>query len=557
MDEATQGYYSAFASDVANRYEQSGTAVERRLRQAFGDGMRVLDIGAGSGRDMACLQSIGCDVYGLEPSEELRALALELHPGLYGRLESGSLPALGAPFGGEFDGVLCSAVLMHLTRAETLDAALAIRNVLKEDGRLLLSVPLERPGLDDANRDQYGRLFTPLEPDYLQLLFERVGFYVIQRWRSADSLDRPGHTWCTFLMQAQHQGGLRPLDQIEGILNRDRKVATYKLALFRALSEIAVSGFEQVRWVSDGVVGVPIDAVCEKWLEYYWPLFEVASFIPQIRGEAEGCLKPIAFRASLSSLIREYSQAGGLTGFVLDYRSKRLSAAAARLLETVRKQIRQTIVNGPVTYSGGSLETGRVFQYDSQSAEIRMSSGIWRELSLLGHWIRDAIILRWAELTSEISRKQLAPSQIIDLLLATAIPERDVGDARQAYARVGPKECAWTGRPILKSFEVDHIIPFALWRNNDLWNLVPALPDVNGKKSDRLPTRALMFRRRECIVEYWNVLRGAHPIRFDHEAGRITGTSSKLVAWQDPTFAAVADAIEFTAIQRGCERWEP
>ncbi|MDO8672645.1 MAG: methyltransferase domain-containing protein [Dehalococcoidia bacterium] len=557
MDEQTRSYYKDFANRIAEQYERARPEMTGFLHRAFSEGMRILDIGAGSGRDMDLLFEMECDVYGVEPGDELRSVALQNHPKLAGRLQPGELPMLGQPFGGDFDGVLCSGVLMHLPRAAILDAAIAMRNVLKENGRLLLSIPLERAGLNKDYRDEHGRLFTPLPPDYLQLLFERIGFHLIDRWDSADSLNREGYSWRNFLFQARHLGGTRPLDQIEGILNRDRKTATYKLALFRALSEIATTEFEQAHWVSDGVVGIPIAIVCEKWLYYYWPILESARFIPQIRGETPICQQPVAFRASLSQLIQHYQGLGGLTSFVLDYRKGKLLENAKRQLERVLRQLQNTVVRGPVTYAGGALESGRPFSYDAPTREVRMNAALWRELSLVGHWIQDAVILRWAELTSEISRKEIRPSEVIDLLLTVAIPERDVADARRTYADSRAPECTWSGVSLSKGFDVDHIIPYSLWHNNDLWNLVPASSPANNLKRDKLPTRELMHRRRERILGCWEMLRSAHRSRFDYEVCRIAGVSLLPNDWQSLAFRSVTDAVEFTATQRGCERWQP
>lgn len=557
MDKRTHDYYAEFSEEIAKRYDSVELKMSRLLARVFTEGMRVLDVGAGSGRDVALLLEMGCDAYGVEPCDALRGVAEKQHPSLAGRLASDSLPQLGRPFGGEFDGVLCSAVLMHLRKAEMLDAAISFRNILKENGRLLLSVPLERPGLDADDHDAHGRLFTPLAPDYLQLLFERIGFQLLEKWESKDSLERQGHSWCTFLFQARHPGGSRPLDLIEGILNRDRKTATYKLALFRALSEIATTEFEQARWVAEGEVGIPMSIVCEKWLHYYWPLFESTIFIPQIRGESPTCAMPIAFRSSLTALIESYRMRGGFARFVLDYRAGILPHDISILLGRALTQIRNTVIKGPVAYAGGSLESGPIFRYHARSQEIRLSAAIWRELSLVGHWIQDAVILRWAELTSDIAKKQIRPSEAIDLLLTVPIPERDVVDARLTYKQLGTLQCTWTGTPIARTFAVDHIIPFSLWHNNDLWNLVPVSPSVNTAKSDKLPTRELMLKRQDCIIDYWELLRSTHTSRFDHEASRVAGQSQLSERWQSPVFQAICDAVEFTAVQRGYERWQP
>src|SRR5262249_31367480 len=113
-------------------------------------------------------------------------------------------------------------------------------------------------------------------------------------------------------------------------------------------------------------------------------------------------------------------------------------------------------------YAGGSLETGRVFRFVQKQKEIQMDAAIWRELSLLGHWIQDAVILRWAELTAEMAKRKLKASEVIDYLLINPIPpERDVAQARETYAQFA-RECVWSGKPLSRKFEVDHVIPFSL-----------------------------------------------------------------------------------------------
>ncbi|TVR91539.1 MAG: hypothetical protein EA428_05430 [Spirochaetaceae bacterium] len=46
----------------------------------------------------------------------------------------------------------------------------------------------------------------------------------------------------------------------------------------------------------------------------------------------------------------------------------------------------------------------------------------------------------------------------------------------------------WAGSSLTR-FDVDHAIPWSLWRSNELWNMLPALPQANNEKRDKLPTR--------------------------------------------------------------------
>ncbi|MCG2814800.1 MAG: class I SAM-dependent methyltransferase [Candidatus Aminicenantes bacterium] len=239
MDEKTLCYYAQNADEVFARYESAASGISCHFSEAFPYPGKILDIGAGSGRDVRHLISEGHAAYGVEPCAELRDLTIERHPILHDRIKAGTLPDDLSSFDFKFDGVVCSAVLMHIPREHLFDSLFAVKRILKDDGRLLVSIPSNRSGLDEHRRDSEGRLFSDLYPDYLELLLERIGFDLLRKWEDADSLGRDGVTWTTLLFHLLDGRRLRPLDQIEGVLNRDKKVATYKLTLFRALCEIA------------------------------------------------------------------------------------------------------------------------------------------------------------------------------------------------------------------------------------------------------------------------------------------------------------------------------
>jgi SAM-dependent methyltransferase len=233
MDRQTLEFYDRTAAETAAKYRAvDQSAWRRQFQDAFSPGGRVLYVGAGSGRDLALLLSLGFDAYGLEPAAGMRAEAVRAFPQVEGRIFPLGLPLPeDADVGAPFDAVVCSAVLMHVPEAEQFNAVFSLKRVLREKGKLWMSVPGARPGLDAANRDETGRLFKPLHPEYLVLLFERLGFQLLRRWEESDRLGRPGIRWNSFLFELDHARG-RPLDRIEGVLNRDRKTATYKLALF-------------------------------------------------------------------------------------------------------------------------------------------------------------------------------------------------------------------------------------------------------------------------------------------------------------------------------------
>ena len=201
MDIATINFYSQNAKTVAERYESVISSMSESFDGAFKPHSKILDIGCGSGRDLALLNNQGHECFGVDATPEFIALSQSLHPELTGKVLHASLPNLEVPFGGDFDGVLCSAVLMHIPVNELVPAAVSIKRCLKRHGRLLYSVPSKRLDVVTENRDANGRLFIPDQSDRLQIIFEQLGFSLISKWDNADSLGRDSVEWTSVLME--------------------------------------------------------------------------------------------------------------------------------------------------------------------------------------------------------------------------------------------------------------------------------------------------------------------------------------------------------------------
>lgn len=546
MDTLTLNYYEENAAPLFDRYESIESGIAAYFQASFPVGGTIVDIGAGSGRDTRKLLELGYDAYGVEPAEAFRNLAQSRHPSLNGRIWSGSLPHLTLPH--PVDGLVCSAVLMHLPENELFDALLSLRDALKIHGRLLFSIPKERPGLDQFHRDSEQRLFQPINANQLTLLAERLGLRLISRWGNLDALNRVDHAWTTLLFEKTQSSG-RPLDRIEGILNRDRKVATYKLALLRGLCDIAAADDRSVDWSYPQEVGVPLDNLAERWLFYYWPLFASSEFIPQMQAENSVSTRPVKFRPSLNLLIAHYRLLGGLDAFALDYRSGRLDPQAKILLRAALRNISVAIVQGPVTHS----EQGGMFRYDKMTRKIYCAVELWQELCLTGYWIRDALLLRWTELTIRFS-PNISRGQVLEKLLQEPVIDREVTLARQCYLKQESLHCVWSDKPIqAHALAVDHALPFSYWRNNDLWNLMPTHKTVNGQKSDKVPSTSLLIKRKDPIINNWKILENAHPNLFAFELNRLLGSPDD---WENSLFDYLKRNSEYGVFLRGIQSWD-
>jgi SAM-dependent methyltransferase len=149
---------------VLRGYDESGAELMRRYEAIDPEQLyahvadafpktpgRVLDIGAGTGRDAAWLVGRGHQVTAVEPAEALRLAGQELHPEtaidwIDDRLPD--LPVVRAQ-GARFDCLLLSGVWQHLSAPDRARAMPVIAGLLAADGHLIMSL---RHGPGAANR---------------------------------------------------------------------------------------------------------------------------------------------------------------------------------------------------------------------------------------------------------------------------------------------------------------------------------------------------------------------------------------------------------------------
>ncbi|WP_431048138.1 class I SAM-dependent methyltransferase [Roseateles sp. L2-2] len=214
-DPGTDDFYRRYAERLSTHPESTRSAMLPAIEAALPRGSRVLDVGAGAGRDIAGMLVAGLDAYGVEPSEEMRGRALVQFPALRGRLREGALPDLGRPFADAapegFDGVVCSAVLMHVGEEALVDALAALAGTLRRsaDGRraapgtmMLLSLPEQRDGSLAEGRDVDGRRFVNHAPDRVAALLATMGFSLAAHAVSDAVLSATGTRWHLLTLRA-------------------------------------------------------------------------------------------------------------------------------------------------------------------------------------------------------------------------------------------------------------------------------------------------------------------------------------------------------------------
>lgn len=555
MDSLTLQAYDRDAAKFAEAYREIAPKALWRLCEGFFHAQApTVDVGCGSGRDVAWMVARGFLATGYDASQGMLRAAKEAYPGLDFRLAT--LPDLCGVEENQYDNLLCSGVLMHLPRQDLITAVLNIGRILKAGGRAVIAV---RCGDAGAERGPDGRLFTPIEPGRLALLLESAGFEVVLRENQLDST-RPSVQWNVILATKSPLSVARGLDRIQSVLAQDRKTATYKLALVRALCAISRTEAQLVAW-QNGQVLVPLWLVAVKWLRYYWPLLCADRFIAQIRGELPGSAMPVAFRGAVGKLAASHGR-DGLWAVLGEIDRDATSHA------DVIGVIARTIKAGPIRYAGTMANP--VFEFVSSARAgiggtgvvgslgwVRVPEPIWLDLSRFSHWIEDSVVVRWAELTAAFTRDGTVGTYlpyVAPLLQDT----RETQEVRQVLTkRGGSVHCVWTGRALDAGFHIDHAIPYTVWGNNDLWNLLPCAPAVNVRKSDSLPSLALLERRAGAIADAWQVYSDVFPERFAFQIGRSLGGAPSEHGWQGVALAGLRETVQRLAAARGLRQWEP
>lgn len=219
-----------------------------------------------------------------------------------------------------------------------------------------------------------------------------------------------------------------------------------------------------------------------------------------------------------------------------------------------------------MTYAGGGTTPifsfvpppRRAARVEERFGWVSMPEQIWLDITRFDHWIEDSVVLRWARLTARMNRADEAGAgHYLGMLLQTPGAERTTSEARALLRATGAPVCVWTGVRLSEQFHIDHAVPYTVWGNNDLWNLLPAARQVNLQKGDRLPTHALLIDRADAIAQCWRAYRVAAPGRFEAQISRALGCDPARAGWEDRALAGLQETVERLAIARGLARWQP
>lgn len=190
----TISYYNNNANQYFNNTinVDMSECCDRFLKYVVPSG-KIIDIGAGSGRDIKYFKDRGFVAEGIDASEELCQLATE-HTGVEVRCEriQDWLPLK------KYDGIWANASLLHLTFDEIGEFISRTSEYLNIGGVVYASM---KKGVV-TGYDSNGRFFTDFSEEIIQqILAKSTAFEIAEIWETDDRMSRGEFQWLNIILK--------------------------------------------------------------------------------------------------------------------------------------------------------------------------------------------------------------------------------------------------------------------------------------------------------------------------------------------------------------------
>lgn len=196
MTENVVAYYNSKAHEKTTQYESQAFETFHPDLIPYLPSLpaKILDVGAGSGRDAAALASKGYDVTAVEPAHQMLKLAKSIHRSHKIRWIEDKLPQLEAlsTENNEYSLIIVSAVWMHLTTAQREEAIQKLAKLLLPKGKLLISFKSVQKG---------NHVFHPVDPVEFENFADKHQLTVLKKTKSKDTFNRANTQWTSYILE--------------------------------------------------------------------------------------------------------------------------------------------------------------------------------------------------------------------------------------------------------------------------------------------------------------------------------------------------------------------
>ena len=191
---STLAYYNQTASTYfTNTVVVDMSAICDKFLSYIPHGARIVDIGAGSGRELRYFKAAGYEVEGIDASIELCKLATA-----YSGVKVECVNIQDWKPEKKYNGIWTNAVLTHLSINEIDDFILRLENILMPQGVAYLSF---KTGIT-TGMDELGRYFSDISVEQVKQILEKSKKLEIKElWFTDDKMYRDDFRWINWILQ--------------------------------------------------------------------------------------------------------------------------------------------------------------------------------------------------------------------------------------------------------------------------------------------------------------------------------------------------------------------
>jgi 2-polyprenyl-3-methyl-5-hydroxy-6-metoxy-1,4-benzoquinol methylase len=194
MDKQTIETYDREAERIAQLHSSlTPGRLYTLITEYFTKTGNTLDMGCGIGRDTQWLNQQGYSALGVDASEGMLKQAQHLYPQVH--FIKDSLPELTSQNGHTFQNILCSAVLMHLNKANLEQACHKLLSLLQADGHLIISIRKTNA----VDHRENGKLYEPFDINVFKQFFLQHPCKIVLEEQEPESARQL--TWYNFVIK--------------------------------------------------------------------------------------------------------------------------------------------------------------------------------------------------------------------------------------------------------------------------------------------------------------------------------------------------------------------
>lgn len=377
---------------------------------------------------------------------------------------------------------------------------------------------------------------------------------------------------------------------ISTILKHDAKVTSYKIALLRAINDVVLS-FPDLRTEHQDVA-IPLSMIAQFWVAYYWPFVQEDQPIWQGQRAtfSTSTKNDLAFRPALTKFRLRWEQlVGGISSpadgfFAINelrvFRKRQsyppqLLIAYNEVIASINKTLEQpiryagpgewTVFSKPIRYCQLQGQVAGVPGTQPQDRCLIITADLWQTFQAMSLWVEALCIHEWCLFSETVQGQQVNRGQIYSLLTARPNNRRPLTWERNQVDLLLMEGttfiCPWTEQPIYQgvAYNLDHLLPIAVYPVNELWNLIPADPNFNShKKRDRLPSLHRLELARphlEMAYRHYSTSKALHRALQEDVAICFVSIQQRNAAFPVAVAGAVVELIEQVAESRNLARF--